>query len=307
MSPTYWQPTGNALWDFMTRPIAKTEDPLSAARDYGSAILDAATFGGADKLQSVATGEDVNAIRARTAAAHADLGPMDYAATTLGYAAGPGKILGPLARWGVGAAAPSVAAVGAPVAARIAGGVGAGALESGAAAGLGTAGHGGSASDIAKNAALGTAIGAGTGGLSAGFGALTGGPVGAAAAAGGPKPQGPTDAALFKTAQQGYDDAGLHLFDNADIRQGMMNVRNEIAQQPNRVTRLGTGAFAQIEDLENQASGRGAMSGEDLNDYIKARAVHFVQPDVAWAGGLTETLKIAYMAQAANLPIAPHS
>ena len=34
--------------------------------------------------------------------------------------------------------------------------------------------------------------------------------------------------------------------------------------------------------------------------------MHFVQPDVAWAGGLTETLKIAYMAQAANLPIAPH-
>ena len=44
----------------------------------------------------------------------------------------------------------------------------------------------------------------------------------------------------------------------------------------------------------------------DFNDYIKARAVHFVQPDVAWAGGLTETLKSAHMAQAANLPIAPH-
>jgi len=44
----------------------------------------------------------------------------------------------------------------------------------------------------------------------------------------------------------------------------------------------------------------------DFNDYIKARAVHFVQPDVAWAGGLTEALKIAHMAQAANLPIAPH-
>ena len=43
-----------------------------------------------------------------------------------------------------------------------------------------------------------------------------------------------------------------------------------------------------------------------FNDYIKARAVHFVQPDVAWAGGLTETLKIAHMAQAANMPIAPH-
>ncbi len=44
----------------------------------------------------------------------------------------------------------------------------------------------------------------------------------------------------------------------------------------------------------------------DFNDYIRARAVHFVQPDVAWAGGLTESLKIAHLAQAANLPLAPH-
>lgn len=44
----------------------------------------------------------------------------------------------------------------------------------------------------------------------------------------------------------------------------------------------------------------------DFARYIAARAVHFVQPDVAWAGGLTESLKIAHMAQAANLPIAPH-
>ncbi len=44
----------------------------------------------------------------------------------------------------------------------------------------------------------------------------------------------------------------------------------------------------------------------DFNNYIRARAVHFVQPDVAWAGGLTEVLKIAHMAQAANMPIAPH-
>jgi L-alanine-DL-glutamate epimerase-like enolase superfamily enzyme len=44
----------------------------------------------------------------------------------------------------------------------------------------------------------------------------------------------------------------------------------------------------------------------DFARYISARAVHFVQPDVAWAGGLTECLKIAHLAQAANLPIAPH-
>ncbi len=43
-----------------------------------------------------------------------------------------------------------------------------------------------------------------------------------------------------------------------------------------------------------------------FRDYITARAVHFVQPDVAWAGGLTESLKIAHMAQAFHLPFAPH-
>jgi L-alanine-DL-glutamate epimerase-like enolase superfamily enzyme len=43
-----------------------------------------------------------------------------------------------------------------------------------------------------------------------------------------------------------------------------------------------------------------------FRDYIQARAVHFVQPDVAWAGGLTESLKIAHLAQAWNLPLAPH-
>ncbi len=43
-----------------------------------------------------------------------------------------------------------------------------------------------------------------------------------------------------------------------------------------------------------------------FRDYIAARAVYFVQPDVAWAGGLTEGLKIAHLAQAWNLPLAPH-
>ena len=43
-----------------------------------------------------------------------------------------------------------------------------------------------------------------------------------------------------------------------------------------------------------------------FRDYIAARAVHFVQPDVAWSGGLTEALKIAHLAQVWNLPVAPH-
>jgi L-alanine-DL-glutamate epimerase-like enolase superfamily enzyme len=43
-----------------------------------------------------------------------------------------------------------------------------------------------------------------------------------------------------------------------------------------------------------------------FRDYILARAIHFVQPDVAWAGGLTESLKIAHLAEVMNLPLAPH-
>lgn len=43
-----------------------------------------------------------------------------------------------------------------------------------------------------------------------------------------------------------------------------------------------------------------------FRDYIAARAVHFVQPDVAWCGGLTEGLKIAHLAEIWNLPLAPH-
>lgn len=43
-----------------------------------------------------------------------------------------------------------------------------------------------------------------------------------------------------------------------------------------------------------------------FRDYISAGAVHFVQPDVTWSGGLTEALKIAHLAQVWNLPVAPH-
>ena len=44
----------------------------------------------------------------------------------------------------------------------------------------------------------------------------------------------------------------------------------------------------------------------DFQRYVAHGAVHFLQPDVAWSGGLTESLKISHLAQAANLPIAPH-
>ena len=232
-----WKPssTGNPLWDafsnVMTRPIAKTEDPLLAARDYGLSIWDTASggFGVPASLKDA------------TAQAHANLGVMDYPASALAYAAGPGRLLGPLARGIVGTAAPGVTAFGAPLAARIAGGVGASALEGGAASGIGAAGHGGSAGDIAKATALGTAIGGGVSGISAGLGALAGGGAGAAAAAGGPTPKGPTAADVGEpyprmpgTMEAKKTDAYAPLdstyFDNstlnAGINQGQTVIRN---------------------------------------------------------------------------------
>jgi L-alanine-DL-glutamate epimerase-like enolase superfamily enzyme len=40
---------------------------------------------------------------------------------------------------------------------------------------------------------------------------------------------------------------------------------------------------------------------------IEMRAVDVVQPDVCYLGGLTRTLRVAEMAQAAGLPCTPHS
>jgi L-alanine-DL-glutamate epimerase-like enolase superfamily enzyme len=40
---------------------------------------------------------------------------------------------------------------------------------------------------------------------------------------------------------------------------------------------------------------------------IGMRAVDVVQPDVCYLGGLTRTLRVVKMAQAAGLPITPHS
>ncbi len=43
-----------------------------------------------------------------------------------------------------------------------------------------------------------------------------------------------------------------------------------------------------------------------FRDYIEKRAIFFVQPDIAWSGGISECLKIAHLASAFDLPVAPH-
>jgi hypothetical protein len=159
-----WKPSGNAIWDFFSRPRAKTEGVVEGARDLGLSAYDAATFGYGvpSSLQSTVD------------QAHANAGIMDPVASALGYAVGPGKILGPLARGAVGLA-PGMTSAGASLAARLGGSIGAGALEGAGAGGLGAAGHGGGAGDIAQGV---------------GLGALSGGAAGALGGS-GPKPKVP--------------------------------------------------------------------------------------------------------------------
>jgi L-alanine-DL-glutamate epimerase-like enolase superfamily enzyme len=54
------------------------------------------------------------------------------------------------------------------------------------------------------------------------------------------------------------------------------------------------------------AAGENLYTRYQFQDYFRAGALHIVQADVIRCGGITEWLKIAELAQAANLPMAPH-
>jgi len=54
------------------------------------------------------------------------------------------------------------------------------------------------------------------------------------------------------------------------------------------------------------AAGENLYTKHQFNDYFRADALHIVQADVVRCGGITEWLKIAHLAQAANLRMAPH-
>jgi len=43
-----------------------------------------------------------------------------------------------------------------------------------------------------------------------------------------------------------------------------------------------------------------------FREVLERRAAHIVMPDLIWTGGVTETVKIATLADAYHLPIAPH-
>lgn len=69
-----------------------------------------------------------------------------------------------------------------------------------------------------------------------------------------------------------------------------------------------------LEDLAaiNQAAAMPTAGGESLfglkenNEYIRARAVDILMPDVKYCGGMLEMKKVAAMAEAAGMPVSPH-
>jgi len=54
------------------------------------------------------------------------------------------------------------------------------------------------------------------------------------------------------------------------------------------------------------AVGESLYSPGQFGDYLRASACHIVQVDVARVGGITPWLKVAHMAEACNLAVAPH-
>lgn len=54
------------------------------------------------------------------------------------------------------------------------------------------------------------------------------------------------------------------------------------------------------------AVGESLYSHGQFGDYVRAQACHIVQVDVARVGGITPWLKVAHLAEACNLAVAPH-
>jgi hypothetical protein len=152
-----WKPSGNALWDLLTRPVAQSEGVGQAAKDYGRAIFDTGTFGYGNDIQAALSGNTPEQERAETAAAHNRLGLMDYAANAVGYA--PSASLGIAGRLGAGV-------LGAGAEGAIAGGLGAAGHDQNITQGALTGGVGGLAGGVGSKI-----LNAGAGALANKFGA----------------------------------------------------------------------------------------------------------------------------------------
>ena len=265
-----WNKPANVGWgDYMLAHLAQVlpNNPLDPHINANEALVAGSGLSGG--LSGFIPG-----VRERTAQAEAEMDPQTRIALQgAGYIVGPGKlglatkIAGRLAPLGSGALRTAAA-----------GAAGAGA-EGAASSALGTAGAGGDASDIGKAALIGGGGGALTGGI---LGGVRGPPTGPLASDLPPQSYfaGRTDAAA--------KDASNVLYDNADVRQTMMNARNEIGQQPARVTQKGAGALGAIGNVEMKSLGRGVTSAEDIKDALRDLYVDKTRDAVPNAGQIAQ-------------------
>ena len=149
---TYDPNDPNAGWGSWA--LSKLHNAAVGGNEFNRAVSDTATFGGLDKLQSLAPGSpSVADLRAQTDKSRKDIGPVASGiADAAGYALGPGEL-------GAGEA----------IAARLGGGylarIGGSALESGGASALGTLGHGGDVDEALKSGGVGLLLGGATGAI----------------------------------------------------------------------------------------------------------------------------------------------
>lgn len=64
---------------------------------------------------------------------------------------------------------------------------------------------------------------------------------------------------------------------------------------------------AEMDDSVSLALGNFAFSRWDCADLLREKLVDVLQPDVAWAGGVSETLRILDMASSADVPVILHN
>lgn len=158
---TYDPNDPNAGWGDWA--LSKLHNFAVGGNQFNRVVTDSATFGGADKLQSlVPGGPSVDELRAQTDQSRKDIGPVASAlADASGYALGGGSL-----------------GAGEKIAARLGGGylarIGGSALESGGASALGTLGHGGDVDEALKSGGVGLLLGGATGAIPGARGANAG-------------------------------------------------------------------------------------------------------------------------------------
>ena len=190
-----WKPTGDAGRDFMTYPRAKTEGVGAAALDTGLSAQDAATFGyGTKALGAQKAVEQANQ----------NLGVLSPLVQGAAYVAGPGKILGPLAKGG--AALTGLGGEGAGLLSRTGASMIAGGTEGAAAGGLGAAGHD-------QDVAQGMLTGGVTGTVGGAFGGS--GPAPKAPKTGVPGGSSSPPTGMYADARQAYSPLDSIYFDKS--------------------------------------------------------------------------------------------